>query len=152
MDGAGAIIAVVFVALALIGGGIVAAYSSQTTATEYDATESVTTGGIGNITELDNSTNAYYWSDDVDIETSNNKLLVAGEDYDWHSDNGTFTVLSSDAANTDLTVSYSYGAQSESQETATNTIGMLLEAGAYIPFLLILALVFIALAVFGGLS
>lgn len=152
MDGAGTIIAVVFVALALVGGGIVAAYASQETATEYGATETVTTGDIGNVTELTNSTSDYYWSDGVEIETSNNKLLVAGEDYDWHKTNGTFTVLSSDAANTDLTVSYEYGAQSESQQTATDTIALLIETGAYIPLLLVLALVFTALAVFGRLA
>jgi len=153
MDGAGTIIAVVFVALALVGGGIVAAYSSQSTSLDRGATENVTTGNIDTVAELNRSTSTYYWSDSVEVENiSSGELLAATEDYDWNKNNGSITPLSSDAANTNLNVSYSYGAPSDSQKTATETISMILQAGSYIPFLLVIALVAIALAIFGGLA
>lgn len=152
MDGASTIIVAVSIALVLVGAGIVASYGVQETAQEYDATDSVTLADVGNITELNNSSSAYYWGDSVEVETSNNKLLVPDEDYTWNKNNGTLTTLSTDAAGTTVDVTYSYGAQSDSQQATTTLISDVIEVGAYIPFLLILALLFFALSVFGGLS
>jgi len=151
MDGPGTIIAVVFIALALIGGGIVAAYATQSTATDTETADNITTNGIGTISQVNNSTSDYYFSDTPRI-TNGSNLLISEQDYDWNKNNGSFEILSSDAANTTLSVRYAYGAQSDSQQSATNILALIIESGAYIPFLLILALVILSLSVMGGLS
>ena len=115
MDGPQSIIAVVFVALTLVGGALAVSYAGQTTAATYDATETVETGAIGDLVTLNNSGEVNYFEEDVTIKTSNNKLLAPQEDYEWYSENGTFTVLSDNADNATVTVDYSYGAPTETQ-------------------------------------
>lgn len=153
MDGAGTIIAVVFIALALVGGAIVASYASSETVLDRGGSDEITTNGIGTATPLPNSTDAYSWSDSVEVEnTTSNRLLVAETDYNWNKNNGSVTPLSQDAANTTLNVEYEYGSPSESQQEATNLLSMILDTGAWIPFLLVLALIILSLSIFGGLS
>lgn len=152
MDGPQLIIGAVFIALVLIGGGIVVSYGAQTSAIEYDASETVTTGNVSEVVELNNSSSAHYWEEDVKITTSNNKVLVQGEDYDWYVNNGTFEVLSDQAANTEVTVEYHYGAQTETQQEATTIAALILESGAWIPMIIIFALVLFAVSALNQLS
>lgn len=155
MDGPHTIIAIIFVAIVLLGGGIAAQYADKTAADKYAPNETATSAGVGTVLTLGNSSvDGAYYSDTAKVtnQTSGVVLDGGGADYTWNEGNGTVTIESQDAANTGLYVDYGWWDRSDTQQDTTRLIASILESGTWIPMLLVLGLVLIALAALGGLS
>lgn len=154
MDGMQSIIAVIFIALILVGGAIAASVASQSTATKYtNVTDTLQSDSIGTILETNNASEDYYYSDNATVVNgSSGNTLSDPSDYEWYNTNGTLKINSANAANTELNVTYDWWERSETEITATENIGVLLETGAWIPFMIIVALLMSILFTTGALA
>lgn len=155
MDGPHAIIAVVFVALVLTGGAIAVQHASQTTADKHAPNVTAQSGSPGEIVTLDNSSvDGAYYSDTATVtnESSGAQLDGNGTDYTWYTDNGTLRVDSQDAANATLHVDYEYWTRTETQIETTGVVNSIIQSGAWIPLVLVIALLLVGLTALGGLS
>jgi len=152
MDGGQAIIALVFVAILLVGTATAVTYASKQTAEEIDLNESTTTGSIGTLASFPNSNiEGAYYSPNATLKDENATLLTNGTDYRWYQTNATFEVLSNETANETVTGEYTLYEPSERQKAITTLLADTLFGASFVPLLLIIALVVIALAVFGGI-
>lgn len=145
-------IAVVFVALVLLGMGISLSVASQSTATKYDnVTDTLSSGAINTTLATDNASieGAYYSDNATVVNASSNLKLSSPSDYLWYNTNGTLKINSQDAAKTTLNVTYDWYERTDTQITITDTVSQLTAAGAYIPFLLIVALLMAILGMMG---
>ena len=153
MDGPQAIIALVFVALVMVAGAIAVDYSAEETAPEYDVNESTTTGSIGTIATFPNSSlEGAYYSETATVTNSSGVVLDNATDYRWYASNGTLTVLSQDAANQTVYADYTLSDPTQEQQTVSRGLAFLTNTGAYIPLVLFVGLLVIALSLFGGLA
>lgn len=153
MDGSKAILAAVIVAVVLAGGVTAMQYASQGTATTYEATDTVETNAIGDRVAVNNSSEERYFSDQVTVETSNNKILIGdGVDYDWSTDNGTLVPQSDRAANATLTVDYTFGSPTETQGSVSALWANIYTMAAWFPLIIVAALGIFAAAKLGGKS
>jgi len=153
MDSIGSIIAVIFVALALLGGGIAIQYAGSSAATDTPSNETFDAGGVGDtITFTDSNIDGATYLEDPTVEDKNGTVYDPSA-YTWDTSNGTLTVDSQALANTtDNTIQYSYSVPTQTQQDVTNYLGNVLTVGAWIPLILIFGLVVTAITVFGGLS
>lgn len=154
MDGPQAIILVVLVGMCVVGVGIATSYASVTTADDRVVNETNATGAGMNETVTFNSSNldGAYYSENATVLDENGTELDDPNDYVWHPENGTLTVQSSEAANESLTANYTVWERSNEQQTVTATIAGLQQAGAWLPFVLFVGLLLVAMTTLGGLS
>jgi len=148
-----AIVAVVVVAILLVGGGAVAQLSFVESGTSKEYTETFDAGAIGDIITFNESNrDDVIYEENVIVESKNNKLYVEGEDYTWYQNNGTLEVLSSNLANTtDNTIDYVVVAPTLKHRENADRIASLFSITQYIPLLLLIGLILIVLGVFGSL-
>jgi hypothetical protein len=155
MDGPQAIIALVVVALILAGGALAVTYSTKTTADDTQLSEQneSTVGGINTTVTFPNSSvDGAYYSKNATVTNSTDVELDSPGDYRWFEENGTLEVKSQAAANETLTANYTIYERTERQQQASTILAYLFQSGAWIPMLLFLGLLVIALGIFGGLS
>lgn len=155
MDGMQTFIAVIFVALLLVGSGIALNVASQSTATKYtNLTDELQSDGVGTILGTNNESidGAYYSDNAIVVNASSGETLKDSQDYTWYETNGTLEIKSGDAANTNLNVSYDWWDRSQTQITITESMSSLIGAGAYIPVILIVGLIMAVVGMMGGLS
>lgn len=154
MDGPQAIIALVFVALVLTGSAIAVSISSKTTADAQNVTDTLESDAVGTLLETNNSNveGAYYSDNATVVNESSNETLSGPTDFIWHRENGTLSIESQKAANTRLSVTYVWYERTDNQIAQTEISSYIIQAGIWIPLVLFIALLFIALGIFGGLS
>jgi hypothetical protein len=152
MDGAQALIGVVALALLVAGGAVAASYASVTSAEATALSENATSGAPGDEVVFPSSeTDGAYYSDTATVFNGSTELQN-GTDYTWNGTDGTLTVDSQAAANTTLTANYTIYERTTEQQSAAATLSSLFGALAYLPFVLMVALVLLAVGVFGGVS
>jgi len=93
-----------------------------------------------------------FYSDTVNITNATGVTMQAGDDYEWHDRNGTFTVESSRLANQDATVDYAYRTATAEQLQISGWVAMLIETGYALPLLFIVLLIILGASALGGLS
>jgi len=154
MDGPQAIIALIFVALVMVGGALAVNYSAEETAPEFDVNESTTTDGINSTASFSNSSivNAYYSDTATVTNASSGTILTNETDYRWYNSNGTIKILSQNAANTTVYAEYVFQDPTQEQRTVTRGLAFLTNAGSFIPLILLIGLLAIVLSIFGGLA
>jgi len=155
MDSAQALIGVIALALLVAGGAVAASYATVTSADDAALSENATSGGIGDRVAFPSSnTDGAYYSDSAMVtnESSGVELTGNGTDYTWVSENGTLVVESQNAANTTLRANYTIYERTTEQQSAAATLSSLFGALAYLPYVLMVAVVLLAVGVFGGLS
>lgn len=154
MDGPQVIILVVLVAMCIVGVGIATSYASVTTADEQTVNETNTTGAPINETVTFNSSNidGAYYSENATVVDENGTELAEPNDYIWHSENGTLTVKSTEAANESITANYTVWERTGEQQTVTTAVAGLVQAGAWLPFVLFVGLLLVAMTTLGGLA
>lgn len=142
-------IAVVVIALALLGAAIAGSYASMNSAQEqHYQYDDFKTGSVGSQTNLTGATEPGVYYSNKTVSADGNIGLDAGEDYIIHP-NGTFEVLSSDAADTNVTVGYTYHEQNRQQRAVSGVVASIIDAGAYLPLVFVVLLV---VAVIGAMG
>jgi len=155
MDSAGAIIAIVFVALAIVGSLAGAQLAYETGGEQFSETEDFDTNGVGSDVILNQSNReGLYYSADVNVQNGSGVAMVPESDYTWDDDNGTLTVESQDLANeTSATIGYGYQIPTETQGQVASLLSNVLgDVAIFVPLIFVLALVTIALGLLGALS
>jgi len=153
MDGAQALIGVVALALLVAGGAVAASYATVTSADATDLSENATSGAPGDEVRFPSSeTEGAYYSDTATVYNNTTELEGDGTDYRWNNDTGTLDVTSQAAANTTLTANYTIYERTTEQQSAAATLASLFGALAYLPFVLMIGVVLLAVGVFGGVS
>lgn len=154
MDGPQTIIAAVVVALVLLGGGIGVQYSMQEAGTQHNYTEEFDTGTVGStVTFNESNIDRVYYTERVTVTNESGENMLEGDDFEWYQENGTLKVSSSDLANNvNAQIDYSLRNPTDSQHTFATILGNIYQSGAYIPMLVILALVFLAIGTLGALT
>jgi len=155
MDSAGAIIAVVFVAIAIVGSLAGAQLAFETGGEQFSATEDFDTNGVGSEVILNQSNrDGVYYSADVNVENGSGVAMVPTSDYAWDDDNGTLTVESQSLANENgAAIGYGYQIPTETQGQVASLLSTVLgDMAVFVPLIFVLALVIIALGLLGSLS
>jgi len=153
MDGIGSIIAVVFVALILLGGGIAFQYAQSSAAPDKYSNETFDAGSLDTTESFNNSNiNGATYLESPTVQDNQSQPYDTSA-YTWHTDNGTLTIDSQALANTtNNTIQYSYSMPTQNQQQVTDYLGSVLTIGAWIPFILILGLILLVVGIFGGVS
>lgn len=154
MDSPAAVVALIIVAIMLVGGAATAQFAVSSTGDKRTFTEEFNTSAPGDIVEFNQSNvEEVYYSDTVNVTDENGTLMRDGQDYEWIERNGTLRVLSGELENdTDATIRYSYRDPSPTQVNQASRIATLFDSALWIPLALLIALLVAALGVFGGLS
>jgi hypothetical protein len=153
MDSAQALIGVIVVALALVAGAVAVGYSSNDAGQANPTVETVDTGPTGTDVALNQSgiADAVY-SDTARVTNASGVRMVEGTDYEWNSTNGVLTVESDRLASENgAEVVYNYRVPSDTEEGVTGILGYVVESGAFIPLILMVGTLVLAIASFGGL-
>lgn len=109
--------------------------------------ESINTGSVGTIEELEQSNIGGVFYDERPEITNGSGVIMAGngQDYTWFDNNGTFRVESSALANNNgVTVDYAYAVPNQNQDAFASFFGN------YIDVLVPLALFFLTVALIIG--
>jgi len=155
MKGVGTMIAVLVIAIGLLGAVGVTHYATASTGVQEQYTESFDPGtNQTHVTLNQSNQTGVYYTDVVNVTGENDSRMRPGIDYRWHSSNGTLTVL--DGGNLDgdtsATIEYSLRIPSEQQKTYTTLLGNLFNATYAIPIVAAIALLVAALSLFTQLS
>jgi len=152
MDSAQALIAVVVVALALVAGGLVVSHSATDAGGSNPTTESISTGAVNSTSVLNQSyIDRAVYSNTANVVNDTGIQMIAGEDYEWDGTNGTLTVKSDRLAGEDnVSVSYNYRVQSETESGTVGILTYLLDSAAFIPLILMIGVLVLGIAAFGG--
>lgn len=152
MDSAQGLIAVVVVALVFVGGGIGAQYALSDMGSQNDYSEDFEAGSVGTLETFNHSNvDGAYYDRSVNVSGAN-MGMVEGQDYEWHETNGTLTVESERLANSTAKIDYGYSMPTQAQDDIASTIGYILQTGAWIPLVLIFAVVVLGLGGFSKFS
>lgn len=155
MDSIGAIVSVFVLAILVLGGGLVASHSLASSGqTQQQVSDKFSAGSVGSHIVFNASNrDGVYYSSSIAVTASNGDPYIAGKDYTWHRSNGTLTVKSQTLANTSNDqVAFSYRIPSTSQSRVASLVGALLRTGSFLPLLVIVLLIVIALGVLAGAS
>jgi hypothetical protein len=149
-----AIVALVLVAILLLGGGAIGQVALEESGTHYDFNESFNTSTAGDVVAFKESNlNDVYYDDTVNVNDENGTDMIAQQDYEWDSENGTLEVLAGELENdTNATIGYGYRQPTQTQQEFSGHVATIYQSGIWIPLLLFLALLLAALGVFGGLA
>lgn len=118
------------------------------------STEENWTADTGNVTTLSKSNDPdLLYNESVEARDENGTLLQEGSDYTWYENNGTIRALSggelSDGENANVT--YSTWEEQETAQLAQSIAFIPTKTlGEFLPFLAGIAMLFAAVAVFGG--
>lgn len=153
MDSMGAVIALVVVAIMIVGGAAMAQVAFEDTGDLQSFSEGFNASSTGDLVVLNQSNReGVYYQDTVNVTNESGSLMIDGQDYEWYEDNGTLEVLSTDLTNTNATIQYGYRVPSEQQRNVSGYLGSIFSSAAYLPYVLILLLVIIAASILGGLA
>lgn len=155
MDSVGAIIAVLVIAVGLLASVGVAQYTLANGGDEVTFTETFDPGtNQTHVTLNESNRDGVYYSSTVDVTDENGTLMRPGTDYNWHSSNGTLTVLDGGEldGDTEGTVEYSLRVPSEQQQNYASMIGQLVNASYALPLVLGIALMLAGVAALSSLS
>lgn len=121
-------IVIAFIALAILASvGVAGLQSSLETAGEdYDIENETWTPDPGSVTELDNSNRAgAYYAENVTVYNESDVEMDAGDDYRWHSSNGTVEALAGGDLDGDssATITYRFQQTTEDQRQFASLLG-----------------------------
>lgn len=152
----GAVVAAVVLAILLVGGAAIAQHSYNETGEQGQTlTETFDAGATGTIITFNESNreDPVYYEETVDVVLKNGETVIEGQDYLWLEDNGTLEVLDGELDNTtDNEITYTYRVPSERQTELQEQIAWLYSSAQWLPFVLIVLLVVLAMSMMGGLS
>jgi hypothetical protein len=155
MDTPGAAVALLVVAIAIIGAAAGAQLALEDTGDNVDVTETVSTGAVGDTVVLNESNqDGVFYDRDVHVTNDTGERMVQGSDFTWHDRNGTLTVQSTAlSSQSNATVDYGYSIPTQSQRTVASWIASLTSnLGIVLPIIFILVLLFMGITLMGGLS
>lgn len=112
-------------------------------------------GNTGQFITLDNSnSDDLTYSDDVEVKNKDGNHSIEGADYEWNSDNGTIKPLAGGnlEGDTTATINYTIWNPTQQDDDVADTVVTMADLGQWIPLVLLVALVLLAISTLGGLS
>lgn len=151
MDSPAAIVAVIILAIVLVGGGAMAQLALEENGVQRTYTEDFNTTTPGSTVTFTHSLEpGVYYTDTVNVTDENGTRMREGYDYDWNTENGTLTVLNGPLENdTGATITYAYRDPTQSQTQTAQRLSFIYENAYALPLVGIIALVLLAIS---GLS
>lgn len=156
-EAAYAALALILVSSLLLGATVVADEGLARTGERTDVVQEEFTPNNNEDTwvKLDNSdSDELTYSDKVEVKDQNGNHSIRGEDYEWNTTNGTVKPLSGGNLDGDASaeINYTIWNPTDQDEDVGDLIVTFINAGQWIPLLLLVILVIIAIAVLGGLA
>ncbi len=155
MDTPAAAVALLIVAIAVVGTAAGAQLVFEDTGDHTSIEESFTTGSVGDTVVLNESNReGVFYDRDVTVTNDTGERMIQGTDFEWDDRNGTLTVESDSlASQSNATIDYGYNTPNESQRMVASWMGMLTgNLATFLPLLMIIGLLFGGLVLLGGLS
>lgn len=149
-----AIVALVVVAILLVGGAATAQYAYEEVGDEVELNETFDAGDVGTYVYFDQSNRSgVNYVSEVHVEGSNGDTYTETVDYRWYQDNGSLEVLSDELANSSNNeIEYGYQVPTRVQSQYADYVALIYQNAQYVPLLLFVVLILAVFGVFGGLS